>query len=106
ARCAIFASNYGEAGAIDTYGPALGLPRAHSGHNNYWLWGPPRPDADIVITVGETIEDVSQSFEDVRVAGVFSHPWNMPYESHLPILIGRGPRTSWREIWPHTRKFI
>ncbi len=38
--CAILAGNYGEAGAIDYYGPALGLPKAISGHNNYYLWGP------------------------------------------------------------------
>ena len=37
---AIFARNYGEAGAIDFYGPALGLPKAISGHLNYWYWGP------------------------------------------------------------------
>lgn len=29
----IFTANYGEAGAIDRYGPSLGLPPAYSGHN-------------------------------------------------------------------------
>ncbi|HSR58014.1 MAG TPA: glycosyltransferase family 39 protein, partial [Candidatus Binataceae bacterium] len=38
ARTAIFGSNYGEAGAIDFYGPKLGLPHAISGHDNYWYW--------------------------------------------------------------------
>jgi hypothetical protein len=35
----------GEAGAIDLYGPGLGLPKAISGVNSYWLRGygdPPR----------------------------------------------------------------
>ncbi len=36
----LLTDNYGEAGAIDRFGPALGLPRAHSGHNAYALWGP------------------------------------------------------------------
>ena len=31
----IFASNYGEAGAIDRYGPAVGLRQAYSGHNGF-----------------------------------------------------------------------
>jgi Dolichyl-phosphate-mannose-protein mannosyltransferase len=35
-RVGIFASNYGEAGAIDLFGAPLGLPRAISGDNNYW----------------------------------------------------------------------
>src|SRR5205823_4997724 len=39
ASCAIVTGNYGEAGAIDRFGPRLGLPPARSGHNNYWLWG-------------------------------------------------------------------
>ena len=41
ARAVLLAGNYGEAGAIDYFGQALGLPRAVSGHNNFWLWGPP-----------------------------------------------------------------
>ena len=48
----IFTSNYGEAGAIDRYGPALGLPPAYSGHNAFGYWGPPPDRAAPVITVG------------------------------------------------------
>src|SRR5205814_767925 len=48
----IFTSNYGEAGAIDRYGPALGLPPAYSGHNAFGYWGPPPDHAGTVITVG------------------------------------------------------
>jgi 4-amino-4-deoxy-L-arabinose transferase-like glycosyltransferase len=40
ARCAIFAANYGEAGAIDFFGEKMGLPQAISGHQNYYYWGP------------------------------------------------------------------
>jgi hypothetical protein len=35
----ILAGNYGEAGAINLYGPAYGLPEAMSGINSYWLCG-------------------------------------------------------------------
>ena len=37
---AIGASNYGEAGAVDLFGPKYGLPKAISTANNYWIWGP------------------------------------------------------------------
>lgn len=40
ADTAIFAGNYGEAGAIDFFGPRYGLPPAISGHQSYFLWGP------------------------------------------------------------------
>src|SRR5437764_3193203 len=48
----IFTSNYGEAGAIDRYGPSLGLPTAYSGHNAFGYWGPPPDRPGAVGTVG------------------------------------------------------
>jgi hypothetical protein len=41
----ILAGNYGEAGAINLYGPAYDLPEAISGINSYWLrgYGDPPP---------------------------------------------------------------
>ena len=39
----ILATNYGEAGAINLYGPAYGLPRAISGVNSFWYEGYPSP---------------------------------------------------------------
>ncbi len=106
ARCAIFASNYGEAGAIDFYGPRYGLPSAISGHNSYFLWGPGTRPIDIVITVGETQEDVGKSFRSVVEVDRTRNEWCMPYEDDLPILIGRIPRAPLAELWPHTKKYI
>ena len=40
ARTAIFGQNYGQAGAVDLFGPKYGLPKAISGHQSYFLWGP------------------------------------------------------------------
>ena len=40
AEACILTGNYGEAGAIDFFGPEYGLPKAISGHNNYYLRGP------------------------------------------------------------------
>ena len=48
----VYASNYGEAGAIARYGPALGIPRAYSGHNAFWRFGRPPDGARPVIVVG------------------------------------------------------
>ena len=36
----IYTGNYGEASAINLFGPKYGLPVAISGHQTYWLWGP------------------------------------------------------------------
>jgi hypothetical protein len=105
-ECAIFGSNYGEAGAIDFFGPRHGLPKALSGHNKYWLWGPRGYSGQCVITVGERREDVAKVFEEVELAAVFTHPYVMPYENNLPIFICRRPRVSLAAYWPMTKKFI
>jgi len=40
ARTGIYANDFGQGGAIDFYGPALGLPKAIGGHLTFWYWGP------------------------------------------------------------------
>ena len=106
ARCGIFASNYGEAGAIDFYGPRYGLPKAMSGHNSYFLWGPGSRAVDILITVGEKREDVEKSFRRVVEMDRTHNEWCMPYEDDVPILLAREPRAPLAEIWPRTKKYI
>jgi 4-amino-4-deoxy-L-arabinose transferase-like glycosyltransferase len=49
----IYANNYGEAGAIDLLGPALGLPQAWSGQNGFGYWGPPPQSVGPVVVVWE-----------------------------------------------------
>ena len=51
-RAVFFAPNYGEAAALDIYGPALGGPPAISAHNSYFRWGPLGASGEVVITLG------------------------------------------------------
>jgi hypothetical protein len=106
ARTIIFCSNYGEAGAIDLFGKKYGLPKATSGHNNYWFWGPGNWDADIVITVGASREDVEKSFEQVELGATIVSPYARPNETDIPVFIGRKPRMPLKEVWPRTKEFI
>jgi hypothetical protein len=105
ANCAVFASNYGEAGAVDFFGPRRGLPKALSGHQNYFLWGPRGYTGDCVITVGEELEDVRKSFDSVEHAATFTHPHAIPHENNSPILIARRPKRPLTEIWPDVKCF-
>src|SRR5262249_44162854 len=53
-QAAIFAQNFGEAGAIDVYGKSLGLPPALSGHQNYFLWGTHGWNGDVLIVMDDS----------------------------------------------------
>ena len=63
----ILTSNYGEAGAIERYGPARGLPQPYSGHNAYGDWGPPPDGAAPVITVGLSPAEMAAHLDGCRV---------------------------------------
>ena len=104
-KAVVFGQNYGEAGAIDVLGRRLGLPRAISGHNNYWLWGPGDWDGRVMIIIGGDADDNASFFESVERVGVWDHPLAMPYERGLDISIARGFKGSPREAWPQLKNY-
>ena len=69
ARTAIFANSYGQAGAIDFFGPKYGLPKAISNHQNYWYWGPRDYDGSTVIVLGSDGEGDREHFKTVEPVG-------------------------------------
>ncbi len=105
ARAGIVADNYGEAGALNLFGPRLGLPRAASGHNSCYLWGPPE-HTEIILAVGFDPDDLRQSFESVTPAGRRIAPWAMPSERDLTVYVCRGWKIPPEEGWRRARHFI
>jgi hypothetical protein len=74
ADCIIFAGNFGEAGAIDFYGPALGLPPATAIHQNYYFWGPPAKSGTVFIFVDGGRDTLERNFGDVQQAATIKCP--------------------------------
>lgn len=103
-HAAIFARNFGEAGAIDVYGKAYGLPPALSGQNNYWIWGSRGYDGSVVIEVNGTCGPEFRS-QRVGVARFYDR-WAMPTENHIPISVCYGLREPLAVYWPKLKKFI
>ena len=107
AKTTIVTANYGEAGAIDRYGPALGLPPAHSGHNNYYWWGAPPPDASTVIVVGfwggQHLAPYFAEYEQAATIGNAAGVDND--EDGLPVWVGRGLTLPWAEMWSEFRHY-
>ena len=102
---AIVTGSYGEAGAIDILGPARGLPAAVSGHNNYWLWGPPGPHGPI-IAVGPLEGLMRQLCPTLETAAVISNPWGVDNEeAGYPILLCRNPSRQLADVWEQARHY-
>ena len=107
AQAAIFTGNYGEAGAIDLFGPRLGLPPALSGHNNYWIWGPRGYTGDVMIFLVPAYAKPSldKVFGSVVQAGEVDCGDCMPYEDHQPIYVCRHIRVPLAQMWPRTKHY-
>jgi len=104
-KCAIYANNYGEAGAIDYYGPKYGLPRAISGHNNYWLWGPRGASGEVVIRLGGSLEAMRESYREVVQAGTFHDDYCMPYENDMAVWVLKGRRQPLYSDWAEFKHY-
>jgi len=101
AHAAILTSNYGEAGAVDRYGPALGIPAAYSGHMGFWYWGPPPSSATSVLGVGFDPGYLERFFSSVRlISRLDNHLQVNNDEQHAPLWLASGVRESWTHIWP------
>lgn len=104
AKAGIYGQNYGEAGAVDVLGRRYGLPKASSGHNSYFLWGP-RTSGETLIIIGGDAEDHLQAFKDVRQAGEIRCGLCMPYENNQAVWIARGLKAPIDQIWPMTKHY-
>jgi hypothetical protein len=105
-KAAIVTANYGEAGAIDYFGPALGLPRAISGHNNYWLWGYRDTTGEILITLGLPQPALAELCTSVEQKATVVSSYAMPFETDLPVYVCRGLKISMDEAWKRLKRFV
>ena len=105
---AILGTNYGEAGAINLYGPHYGLPQAISGVNSFWMRGYGDPEPQTLIVLGLSQQSVERRFTSCRLAG---HTWNQygikneETEDHPDIFVCGPPKVAWPEFWKDFRYF-
>jgi len=102
AKACILASNYGEAGAINLFGPRLGLPPAISGHQTHWLWGYADCTGGVLIWTQAKYWDLDEYCGSVEVAGEHHHLWGMAEEDG-PIAVCRDLKMPMSELWPEIK---
>ncbi|HEV2289720.1 MAG TPA: glycosyltransferase family 39 protein [Candidatus Acidoferrales bacterium] len=100
ATTGIFTGNYGEAGAVNLFGPAYRLPRAYSRHQNYWYWGPPPVAYTNLIVVQWGLQDVQDNCTSWQA---FDHHSEFGMdEENTPIYLCRGAKFDIQKIWWHS----
>lgn len=100
ANTGIWAGNYGEAGAINEFGPAYGLPRAWSRHQNHWYWGPPPQVYKNLIVIQWSLDDVRDNCTSFQA---FDHYERFGMdEENTPIYLCRGVEFDIQKIWWHS----
>jgi 4-amino-4-deoxy-L-arabinose transferase-like glycosyltransferase len=101
---AIVTTNYGEAGAVDRYGAAYGLPHAFSGQNGYYYWGPPPDSARTVVAVGYDQALLARSFRSVQLAARLHNDRGIDNdEQNAPVWICSEPVADWHTLWRRFR---
>lgn len=107
ARTAIFAQNYGEAGALDVYNRGAGMPSTLSGHQNYWLWSTHGFKGDMLLVMDDspgTLPELCTTVEDR--GAVRSHPQAMPWEQQQRLFLCRGLKRDLKGVWPALKKWL
>lgn len=104
----ILASNYGEAGAVNLYGPQYGLPRVISGVNSFWQRGYGDSPPQTVIALGQHLDYLQEKFVSCQLA---AHSWNRfgieneETVDHPDIFVCHTLRQPWSEFWKTARHF-
>ena len=102
-KTAISANNYGDAAAIDFFGPRYGLPKSIGNHQNYWIWGPREYTGESLIVLGEDNErNMRAECSSYAIIGNAKHPLSRPDE-WLPIYHCYGLKWSLQDSWPETK---
>ena len=105
AKAAILAIDYGEAAALDYYGPADGLPAAISGQKQYYLWGTQAHDGSVILALNGKAERWTSRCRSSEIVGTFGAPFAMPYESDRPIVLCRGLKADLTATWERFRRY-
>ena len=103
AKTAIKADDYGQAGAIDYYGPKYGLPKAICEHQNYWYWGTHGYTGESIIVMGEgDPEHLAQITAHSEKVGHFEYPYAL---EDFDIYYVQGLKVPLQQLWQHEKNW-
>ncbi len=104
----IVANNFGEAGALDLYGPKLHLPAPISAVNDFYIRGYGSFPPDPVIVVGSNLKNQLRNFQSCSIVAHTLLPYgvrNEETDDEPEILLCRHLRYPWPQVWARMQKF-
>lgn len=104
----ILAANYGEAGALNLYGPQQGLPPVISGVNSFWYYGYPDPPPQTLILIGFSRDWAEEHFESCRIGAKVWNEYGIRNEEtldHPEMFVCRNLKGDWKSFWKDHQHF-
>lgn len=94
AHTLLFCDNYGQAGAVNYYGPKYHLPLAYSDNASFLYWMPPKVDPfDVLLLVTDDREEMQHAFikefRSVQLVDSIANPYAI--ENGSLIILFKGP---------------
>jgi 4-amino-4-deoxy-L-arabinose transferase-like glycosyltransferase len=106
ARAVLFTGNYGEAGALDRYGPVYDLPPVYSGQNELWYHGPPPADRTVAILWVQDYGWASRTFTGCQRRAVLDNGVGADNEEQGSVVaVCQVPAPGWAALWPDLRHY-
>lgn len=103
AQAVVMASNYGEASAIAFFTPDVPV---ISKHNQFWLWGTRGYSGSVIIDVNADCGRSEHLYRSAQLARRFNAPYTIGWETDVPIMVCRDPRSSLEAVWPQYKRYI
>ncbi|CAM3342545.1 glycosyltransferase family 39 protein [Asticcacaulis taihuensis] len=105
ARTGIKVENYGEAAALDIYGPKYDLPPALSGHNQYYQWGLRGQKPVNLLVVQNNPDRLEPYCQKTVILGETYSRDAMAYENGKTIALCQGLKVDIVKLWPELKNF-
>jgi hypothetical protein len=94
----VITDNYGQAGALQRYTNL----HVYSGHNAYWLWGPPHGQGPALL-IGLNQKLITLLCKESTAVGHIHSPHNLNNDENGTTLTTCSPRAPWVQLWPSMR---
>jgi len=105
-RAVLYTGNYGEAGALDRYGPDYVLPAVYSGQNELWFAGPPPDSATVVVAWTQNLAGLSRLFASCERKAEIDNGVGVDNEEQGSVVaVCREPRGGWSAVWPQLQHY-